>query len=468
MIFNSFSFVFICFIPAILAVLIADKVGGRYKIRLENLILLLFSLLFFAWSGLTGVKVLLLLIVLNYAVGLLKDKVRGILVAGIIADVSILVYYKYLYLLVSTINRFFHQECELWEIIAPLGISFIVFECISYLMDLWLGKTESCTDFLEFALYLAFFPKLIQGPIVQYHDMEEQLKRRTLSFVQVVNGTERFIIGLTKKVLLGDILSQTYSGIFQLGTDIDAGTAWIAVISYTFGLYMDFSGYSDMAIGMASMFGFSFKENFNFPYMSTSVSEFWRRWHISLGAWFREYIYFPLGGSRKGNVYGHLFLVFLITGIWHGAAWIYLFWGIWHGVAVVAERYIMKKSWYQKIPGIIRWAVTFMIVSVGWVAFNVTTLKEFGQFVGCLFGKGSAVSFTAVYYLTPRLLTIWFVVIAGMLIFSRLRVQHTLKRWNEQSGIFNVVKYLVLLLCVYLCFITTVSEGYAPFLYFQF
>lgn len=368
----------------------------------------------------------------------------------------------------DTFNRTLHCEYALWEIIAPLGISFIIFECISYLMNLYLGKAEKCENFLDFALFLSFFPKLAQGPIVQYRDMEGQLKGRTIAFDQVVSGTERFIIGLSKKVLLGDILSQTYSGIFQLGTRIDTGTAWIAVLSYTFGLYMDFSGYSDMAIGIASMFGFSFKENFNFPYMSTSVGEFWRRWHISLGVWFREYIYFPLGGSRKGNVYLHLFIVFLITGIWHGSAWVYLLWGIWHGVSVVIERYIMKKSWYQKIPVFIKWAVTFFIVSVGWVAFNVPSLTDLWNFVGCLFGRGTAVSFSAIFYLTPRLLTIWSVVIAGTLIFSRLKVQNTLRRWNEQSGVFNIVKYLVLLLLVYLCFITTVSEGYAPFLYFQF
>lgn len=469
MIFNSFSFIFICLIPSVMSVLILEKVGGRYRIRLENLVLLLFSLLFFAWSGTNYLKVLFLLIVLNYLAGMLKDKLRGILILGIIADVSILVYYKYLSLIISTINGFLHQECELWEIVAPLGISFIVFECISYLMDLYLKKAETCRDFLDFALFLSFFPKLTQGPIVLYRDMEMQIKERTIEFERVVWGIERFIIGLSKKALLGDILSQTYSGIFRdLGTNIDAGTAWIAVISYTFGLYMDFSGYSDMAIGISSMFGFSLKENFNFPYLSTSVSEFWRRWHISLGAWFREYVYFPLGGSRKGNVYLHLFIVFLITGIWHGSAWVYLLWGIWHGVYVVIERYIMKKSWYQKIPMIFRWGVTFLIVSVGWIAFNEPTIEALFEFIGCLFGKGTAVSFTAIFYLTPRLLAIWGVVIVGMLIFSREKVQIVLKRWNEESYIFNVVKYLILLVLVYLCFITTVSEGYTPFLYFQF
>lgn len=468
MIFDSFSFIFICFIPSVLAVLVIDKVGRKYRIRLENLILLLFSLLFFAWSGTVYLKSLIFLIVFNYVIGMLKDKSKVMLILGIIGDVGILIYYKYLYLIVSTLNGFLHKEYELWDILVPLGISFIVFECISYLMDLYLDKTERCTNFLNFALFLAFFPKLIEGPIVQYHDMEEQLKRRTIEFDKVVGGIERCIIGLSKKVLLGDILSHTYTGIFQMGTEVDAGTAWIAVLSYALGLYMDFSGYSDMAIGMASIFGFSFKENFNFPYLSTSVSEFWRRWHISLGTWFREYVYIPLGGSRKGNVYLHLLIVFLITGIWHGAAWVYLFWGMLHGICVVAERYFMKKAWYQKIPVFIKWLITFLIVSVGWITFNVATLDEFWKFIGCLVGRGHASSFTAVYYLTPRVLFIWGVVIVGMIIFSRSKVQIALSRWNEQSVVFNGIKYAILLLCLYLCFITTVSEGYTPFLYFQF
>lgn len=468
MIFNSFSFIFICLIPAVLSVVVLEKIGGKYRIRLQNLVLLCFSILFFAWSGTVYLKALLLLIVLNYVVGMLKDKIKGILIMGIIADIGILIYYKYLYLLVSTLNGFLHQEYELWDILVPIGISFIIFECISYLMDLYLERADKCSNFFDFALFIAFFPKLVQGPIVLYKDMEGQLKNRTIEFDRVVSGIERFVVGLSKKVLIGDILSQTYSWIFQLGTDIDVGSAWIAVLSYAFGLYMDFSGYSDMAIGMATIFGFSFKENFNFPYLSTSISEFWRRWHISLGTWFREYIYIPLGGSRTGNVYLHLFIVFLITGIWHGAAWVYLFWGMLHGVCVIIERYVMKKSWYKKIPVFIRWGITFLIVSIGWLTFNVATLDDLWGFVGCLIGKGNVGSFAASYYLTPRLLLIFGIVVAGTIVFSRLKVQTVMKKWNRQSIIFNIIKYVLLLLCLYLCFITTISEGYTPFLYFQF
>ena len=469
MIFNSLTFIFVCFVPCILLVLITEKAGGRFRIRIQNMILLLFSLLFFAWSGTEHLKVLLLLIIMNYVFGWFKEKARFMLVIGVVLDLAVLIYYKYVYLILDTVNRIFQRELVLWDIIAPLGISFLVFQSISYLLDLWNDKAEICRNFLDFALYLSFFPKLSQGPIVKYQDMEGQLKERKIEPDRFMRGIERFIIGLSKKVLIADILAQTYSGIFlNMGMGMDAGTAWIALLSYTFGLYIDFSGYSDMAIGMAAMMGFQFKENFEFPYLSTSITEFWRRWHISLGAWFREYLYFPLGGSRRGNVYLNLFLVFLATGIWHGAGWVYLLWGAYHGLFVVIERYIMKKDWYEKIPVMIRWGVTFLIVSVGWLAFNVSNADDLCLFLSYLVGMGVPVSFSAAYYMTPRLITLWIVVIAGTLILSRRKVRICLERWDSSSPVFNVIKYVFLLGCLWLCFITSVSEGYTPFLYFQF
>ena len=469
MIFNSLTFIFVCFLPCILLILLLEKVGGGFRIRLQNTVLLLFSLLFFAWSGTEHLKVLILLIVMNYVFGWFKERARFMLLFGVGLNLAILIYFKYMYMIVDTLNDFLRQDITLWDIVAPLGISFLVFQSISYLLDLYNGKADICRNFVDFALYMSYFPKLSQGPIVKYQDMEGQIKERHIRFDGFVKGIERFIIGLAKKVLIGDILAQTYNGIFpNIGMGMDAGTAWIAVISYTLGLYMDFSGYSDMAIGMASMMGFEFRENFNFPYLSTSVSEFWRRWHISLGAWFREYLYFPLGGSRRGNVYLNLFIVFLATGIWHGASWVYLLWGAYHGMFVVIERYIMKKSWYGRIPVAIRWACTFLIISVGWSAFNVSDLTDLRLFLSYLVGMGTPVSFTAIYFMTPRLMTLWGVVIAGTVILSRKKVQEYLERWNRESKLFNILKYILLLVCLWMCFITSVSEGYTPFLYFQF
>ena len=472
MIFNSLTFILICFIPSTLCTLFIEKFGkGKNRIKLQNAVLLFFSLLFFAWSGTQHIKVLLFLIFANYIFGCLKNKAKPALLIGVAVNLAVLVYFKYPYQIAEVFNRVFEREFAAWDIIAPLGISFIVFQAISYLMDLYNNRAEVCTNFLDFALYMSFFPKLSQGPIVKYQDMEAQLKEREIRFDPFVKGVERFIVGVSKKVLIGDILADTYSQIFyniELGIGIDAGTAWIAVISYALGLYMDFSGYSDMAIGMAGMFGFEFKENFNFPYLSTSITEFWRRWHISLGAWFREYLYFPLGGSRKGNVYVNLFLVFLATGIWHGAGGQYLLWGAVHGGCVVAERYMMKKSWYEKIPAVIRWAATFLIISLGWIAFYAGGVSECQEFLSYLIGEGTAGSFSAVYFMTPKLVFLWAAVAIGMVVFSRRTVQERLIYWDGHSGVFNVFKYVFLLGMVYLCFITTISEGYTPFLYFQF
>lgn len=469
MIFNSFTFIFVCLVPSIFFVLLAEKFGGRHRILIQNTVLLLFSFLFFAWSGTQHVKVLAALILVNYGAGLLSAKSKKFLLAGVFLNLGILFYFKYLTLLITTYNEVLHRDLYFGEILAPLGISFLVFQCISYLLDIYHGKAKVCKNLLHFALYVAYFPKLSQGPIVKYRDMEGQIKQRKIKYEQFVKGVERFIVGMSKKVLIADILGQTSSGIYSsMGMGLDAGTAWIALLCFGAELYMDFSGYSDMAIGMAGMMGFSFQENFNFPYMSTSVTEFWRRWHISLGAWFREYLYFPLGGSRRGNVYLNLFLVFLATGIWHGAAWIYLLWGMLHGICVVTERCMMKKGWYYKIPAVIRWGVTFLIVQIGWIAFNVKDIPEFLEFFSYLFGMGTPVSFTGRFYVTPRFITLFLFVILGNLLFSRQKVQELLQRWDRTSLAFQGIKYALLLVCVYLCYITIISESYTPFLYFQF
>ncbi len=472
MVFDSFSFIYICLVPALFLVLVIHKIGRKHKILLENMVLLFFSGLFYYWNGSQYLLILSLLILTNYVLGLIGGtgkRFRFLLICGVIANFGILVYYKYFAKIYDLFTSLLHGENNLWDIIAPLGISFIIFECISYLMDIYQGQTSPNKNLLEFALYLAFFPKITQGPIVLYRDMEKELRDRKIIYGEFVQGVERFIIGMTKKVLLGDILSQTYSSRFyNLGEGMDAGTAWILVLSYSLGLYMDFSGYSDMAIGMGKMFGFHFKENFNFPYLSTSITEFWRRWHISLGTWFKNYLYIPLGGSRKGNVYLNLFIVFLVTGIWHGSGWVYFLWGCLHGACVVAERFLMKKDWYEKIPKALRWAGTFLIVSLGWIAFNVSNLEDLKTFLGYLVGIGQKSSFSAIYYLTPRLLTIWALIILGTAIFSRNKVQALYRRLDRESLAFQVVKYAFLLGCLFLCYLTVVSEGYSPFLYYQF
>lgn len=304
--------------------------GGQYnsnkKQTILNACLVAVSLGFFAWDNIGNVGILLSLVIFNYIAGMAWKECRGVLLLGIFYDLSVLVKYKYLSLILSA----FHVG-KTEELLAPLGISFIIFHCISYLMDLYQKKAEPEHNLIDFALYITFFPKLIQGPIVKYRDMKAEIKqRKQISFDSLADGMGRFIIGLSKKVLIADILSQIVTDIFNLLSSwgMDVPTAWIGYLAYTVQIYMDFSGYSDMAIGLGRIFGFHMQENFNFPYRSQTITEFWRRWHISLGNWFRDYLYIPLGGNRRGNVYINLFLVLAATGIWHGAG-ILFFMGNW-------------------------------------------------------------------------------------------------------------------------------------------
>lgn len=449
--------------------------GGQYnsnkKQTILNACLVAVSLGFFAWDNVGNVGILLSLVIFNYIAGMAWKECRGVLLLGIFYDLSVLVKYKYLSLILSA----FHVG-KTEELLAPLGISFIIFHCISYLMDLYQKKAEPEHNLIDFALYITFFPKLIQGPIVKYRDMKAEIKqRKQISLDSLADGMGRFIIGLSKKVLIADILSQIVTDIFNLLSSwgMDVPTAWIGCLAYTVQIYMDFSGYSDMAIGLGRIFGFYMQENFNFPYRSQSITEFWRRWHISLGNWFRDYLYIPLGGNRRGNVYINLFLVFAATGIWHGAGILFLLWGIGHGLCVVIERRIQREVWYQKIPGILKWVMTMLIVSIGWLTFRLPNLEQMCLYLRYMFGAVSGAElgylpFTWRYFCTPRFLTLMGISAAGISILGNEKIQEWGKIRLETSIPLNAVKYAFLLLLWCLCFITIVATEYSPFIYFQF
>ncbi len=359
---------------------------------------------------------------------------------------------------------------------APLGISFIIFHCISYQMDLYQKRAEPGKNLVNFALYITFFPKLIQGPIVKYRDMKSEIENReAVSLEHLSAGLERFIIGLSKKVLIADLIGETVSEIFGLVSywGMDLPTAWIGCLAYTVQIYMDFSGYSDMAIGLGIMFGFHMEENFKFPYLSKSITEFWRRWHISLGSFFRDYLYIPLGGNRKGNVYLNLFLVFLATGIWHGAGILFILWGIGHGLCVIFERRVKNEKWYQKIPVPLKWVITMLIVSVGWLTFRLPDMDQMCKYLGYMVGRGipaeqGYLPYTWEYFITPRFITLMSIFALGMVVLSR----ETIHRWYcstfQKSICFQTIKYAVLLALWCLCFVTVVATEYSPFIYFQF
>ena len=475
MVFNSLTFIYLSLLPCLALVLLTELAfkkseGGRgKKTYLQNIILLVFSFSFFAWSSFQYLKLIFAIIVVNYFLGLASKKIPKIYLAlGVILNILVLVRYKYMDMIGDLMANTLGTGLRLSQVVAPLGISFVTFSAISYLVDIGRNSELVEKDPVRFALYLMFFPKFAQGPIEKFKDMAPALIEREIIFDDFVYGVERFLFGMSKKVLLADILSKTSSEIFaDVDSGMDAGTAWIGILSYTLCLYMDFSGYSDMAIGIARMTGFKFRENFDFPYNSLSPSEFWRRWHISLGAWFREYLYIPLGGSKKGNVYINLMIVFIATGIWHGSGAIYLLWGVYHGIFVLLSRFLEKKGILEKIPKVLRWTFTFLVVTIGWIAFNVKTPAAFFRYIGYMFGGGSAGNFSWEYYMNPRLVFIFVVVAMGCLVLPRFNMKEKLAGLEESKG-FACFKYGVLALLAVLCFVTTLSEGYQPFLYFQF
>lgn len=322
------------------------------KEEYSNVLLLLASLIFYSWGEPYLVLLMLVSIVVNWAVGRILDKAdsnkkRITLVVGILWNLGILGYYKYAGLFVSILNEICNREIlPVPEIALPIGISFFTFQAISYIVDVYRGDTEASPKLVKVALYISFFPQLIAGPIVKYRDINKQIDERNITWINVSYGFKRFIYGLAKKVLISNVLGLCVDNIYAYDiTAIDGKTAWIGAFAYTFQIYYDFSGYSDMAIGLGKMFGFDILENFNYPYLSKSITEFWRRWHISLGSWFREYVYIPLGGKRMGKVrtYINLIIVFFLTGLWHGADFSFVLWGIYHGFFSIIERLGLKK-----------------------------------------------------------------------------------------------------------------------------
>lgn len=472
MIFNSITFIFL-FLPAVVALYyIVYNINFKHKHILLNVILILFSFVFFAWTSANCFLNLMMIILWNYLIGIVSIKWKKIIYMGIIGNIMIFIYLRIIPSLFNFINDFFSTHLSLQNILIPLGLSFILFHCISYLLDIYHGKVKANKNILEVILYITFFPKLVQGPIVKYYEMEKFLKVREVNFEKLLEGTERFIIGLGKKVLIADVLAITVNDIFSVTYGfMDIGTAWLGSILFTIQIYMDFSGYSDMAIGLGKIFGFHFAENFNFPYSSTSVSEFWRQWHISLGSWFREYLYFPLGGSRTGNVYFNLLIVFLVTGIWHGSTSVFILWGMVHGLCVIIEKFLIQKGWFDKIPKFIRWFYTMFIVNIGWIVFKVTNFDMFKTYIKHLIGfenNLSQASFSFQYYLSNRIIVLVAISILGMIFLQNKKLQNQYMKYNQCSVILNILKYIILLAL----FVTVVSgiitSSYSPFIYFQF
>ena len=383
MVFSSTIFLFF-FLP--LTLLAYFVVGPRGR----NAILLAASLLFYAWGETVYLLVMLFSIAANYLFGLLIDRARqrgrwgGLAFACAVAtNLGLLGFFKYANFLVDNLNPVLPvlglAPIDIGRVHLPIGISFFTFQALSYIIDLYRNETTVQRSLLNFALYKALFPQLIAGPIVRYRDVARQIEQRTVSLHDFAGGVQRFIIGLGKKVLIANVMGRAADTIFATPAEtLPATLAWTGAIAFMLQIYFDFSGYSDMAIGLGRMFGFHFLENFNYPYIARSVREFWRRWHISLSTWFRDYLYIPLGGNRHGPVRtgANLLLVFLLCGLWHGASWTFLIWGVYHGIFLVLERVPAVRRLLDRLPAPVQHAYVLLVVLVGWVFFRADTFAH--------------------------------------------------------------------------------------------
>ncbi|MBQ8527144.1 MAG: MBOAT family protein [Lachnospiraceae bacterium] len=458
--------------------------------KLKNIFLLLMSLFFYAWGEPKYLPVMLGSILVNYCLGMWishcgdnKSRMRmkkAAVVIAVVLNIGILFVFKYMTYTMQTIQRFL-PEFPVVAIALPIGISFYTFQGLSYVIDVYRGE-EAQRNPLRLALYISMFPQLIAGPIVRYKDVSSALVHRTHSAERFAAGVQRFTIGLSKKAVLanmtGELANSVIAGDFSV---MSAGVAWLGALAYTMQIYFDFSGYSDMAIGLGQIFGFDFPENFNYPYISRSVREFWRRWHMSLSGWFRDYLYIPLGGNRRGNVYLNLAIVFLATGIWHGAAWGFLLWGIWHGMFILLERFLAEKgvigkrtTWFGSVLG---WVYTMLVVMIGWVLFGVVDVTNFVKYVTVMFGAnaGGYTAYGLRYYLGNGMIFYLVLAIIACLPWKPVLNAVVLKAESRIKKIPDgvmfaaaILKRAMILLLLVICYVFIINSSYNPFIYFRF
>ncbi|WP_303868298.1 MBOAT family protein [Acetobacterium wieringae] len=466
MVFSSILFIF-GFLPIALGLYAVVPKQGK------NLILLLVSLFFYAWGEPVYVFLMLFTIVFDFGMGIFMEKKphyfrKRIFIFTVIVNLSFLFFFKYWGFLLDTINQLFSLSIPYTPLPLPIGISFYTFQILSYVVDIYLGKVPVQKNIVSFGLYVTMFPQLIAGPIVRYKDIDDQLSDRVMNQEKFGIGVERFIQGLGKKVLLANNIGYVWTLISAMDVgEMSVLTAWIGIIAFTFQIYFDFSGYSDMAIGLGKMFGFEFLENFNYPYISRNVSEFWRRWHISLGTWFREYLYIPLGGNRVAipRLFLNLSVVWLLTGLWHGASWNFVIWGGYYGLILFAEK-VFLSHFLEKLPTFIQHAYTLLLVVIGWVFFASPDMGYALSYLRVMFfiAGSSLIDTTSLYYLyTSLILFLICGVCSTPIVHQRYtKLIRSEKNWVVPFGL-GLNSLIMFLSIAYL-----VTETYNPFLYFRF
>lgn len=463
MLFSSLTFVFL-FLPLVIALYFTTK-----NIRFRNVILLIFSLVFYAWGEPKLISLMLVVIILNYLLTILMDRYRNYkrklyFILIVFIDLGILIFYKYSNFLIQNLNSLLNSKFDYFDIVMPIGISFYTFQILSYVIDVYRFKFKAQKDITALALYIVLFPQLIAGPIVRYETIREELKKRESSFENLVTGSQRFIIGLGKKVLIANQVAVIANTVFSMGiSELTALHVWLGSVSFMFQIYFDFSGYSDMAIGLGKIFGFNFLENFNYPYISRSVTEFWRRWHISLSSWFKDYLYIPLGGNRNGKIFWfrNILVVWFLTGLWHGAAWNFVIWGVYFGTILIIEKLLLGNI-LKKVP-ILNYVYTMMVVLISWIIFNGNSTSQILQFIRLLF---SPINLERRVLNTLQFGDYWI-----YYVFAVIGSFPLLKKINDsfkENAAFRIIKNISILIVFVLSIVYLVDSSYNPFIYFRF
>ncbi len=466
MVFSSLLFLTI-FLPLTVGIYYLLPQRGR------NLLLLAVSLVFYAWGEPLHIFIMLVTTLYIWGLGLLvtyyrnrgKEKLARLsLIAALVLSLGTLVFFKYTGFLVENLPFLKRIVPEDFAPLLPIGISFYTFQALSYVIDVYRGDVKAQKNWADFAMYISLFPQLIAGPIVRYSDVEGQLRGRRADYQDLYEGIRRFIIGLGKKVLLANQIGMIWEVLSHNGSVLGA---WTAAIAFAFQIYFDFSAYSDMAIGMGRMFGFRFPENFRYPYQAASITEFWRRWHITLSTWFREYVYIPLGGNRKGKARQifNLLVVWLLTGLWHGAAWQFLVWGLFYFVFLVAEKLFLLR-WLEKVPAVVRHLYALLVILMGWVLFACEDVAAAGSLYRAMLGMGVPLADKGALFYAGNGIAILLLCAVGA---TRLPWYLTDKlRTAMPTRAFQYLSYGVLLVLLALCMVFLVADSYNPFLYFRF
>lgn len=466
MVFSSSVFL-IVFLPI---TLLAYFIVPTRFVKARNSVLLAASLVFYGWGEPKYILIMIFSIVFNYVCGLAagKNRSKAVLILCVVGNLALLGYFKYTDFVLETVNRLAEAGLALPGIALPIGISFYTFQTMSYVIDVYRGKVEAQRDIITFGTYVTLFPQLIAGPIVRYSDVAVMLVGRKTNLEQIAEGVRRFIIGFGKKVLLAN---QIYVVWMELSAmeNLSVSAAWLGAVAFTFQIYFDFSGYSDMAIGLGKIFGFDYLENFNYPYISRSITEFWRRWHMSLSSWFKEYVYIPLGGNRKGlsRQLINISIVWILTGLWHGASWNFVMWGVYYGIILIIEKLGLLKV-LEKCPAVVGHIYSLILIVIGWVIFAVDDMGKVAAYLGMMLGSSQIfIDDAFVYFFESR---IWLLIacVIGSTPLPKIVCSIIAEKLEDREVLLGTIETVLFMGIFALSMAFLVSGSYNPFLYFRF